>query len=231
MKCVILQPSYIPWRGVFHQIHKADLFIFYDDVQYDARGWRNRNRVKTAHGPLWLTIPVHKKGAQTGNIPIKDIQIAWDKAWNAEHWKTLQVHYRRAPFFESYASLLEKWYSRRDVYLADFTIEITIQIARELGIQHTQFGRSSIYPGVGSKTDRLVSLLQAVGADHYITGPAARSYLDEQKFSQAGIHLEYMVYEYPEYPQLYPPFDPQLSILDLLLMTGPDAPRYIYEKP
>jgi hypothetical protein len=164
MKCVILQPSYIPWRGVFHQIQKADLFIFYDDVQYDTRGWRNRNRVKTSHGPTWLTIPVHKKGAQSENIPVKDIEIAWEKAWNEEHWKTLEIHYRRAPFFHAYAGMLAEWYSRRDQYLADFTIDLTTQLANQLGIQHTRFSRSSAYHAAGVKTERLVSILQAAGS-------------------------------------------------------------------
>ena len=230
MKCVILQPSYIPWRGVFHQIYKADLFLFLDDVQYDTRGWRNRNRVKTSHGSIWLTIPVHKKGAQTEKIPINAVRIAWDTAWNAQHWKTLQIHYGRAPFFEQYASQLAEFYQRKDTFLADFTIDLTVLLARMLGLENTRFARSSAISAQGSKTERLISLLQAVGADHYITGPAAQDYIDEQLFARAGIHLEYMVYEYPEYPQLYPPFDPQLSILDLLFMTGPEAPRYIYTR-
>src|SRR5262249_36492919 len=97
--CAILQPSYIPWRGYFHQIQKSDVFVFYDDVQYDKHGWRNRNRVKTANGPVWLSVPVRHKGNVTHGIPIKDIEIAWDHAWNAKHWATLTQSYARAPHF------------------------------------------------------------------------------------------------------------------------------------
>src|SRR5258706_11300443 len=100
MNCVILQPSYIPWRGYFHQVHKADVFVFYDCVQYDDRGWRNRNRIKTARGPQWLTIPVHSKGAQTLVIPIKDVGIVWDNPWNKKHWAALQHNYGQAPHFK-----------------------------------------------------------------------------------------------------------------------------------
>lgn len=227
MKCVILQPSYIPWRGYFHQIAKADVFVFYDDVQYDTRGWRNRNRIKTPQGVRWLTIPVHKRGAQTEDIPILQIKIAWERPWNEEHWRTLAAVYRRAPFFERYAELLEPFFQRQDEYLADFTIDLTIALAGTLGIRETRFLRSSGLGVSGAKTERLIQVLQKVGADHYISGPAARSYLDENLFAAAGIGLEYMVYDYSEYPQLYPPYEPQVSIIDLLVMTGPEALDYI----
>lgn len=227
MKCVILQPSYIPWRGHFHQIDKADVFIFFDDVQYDKRGWRNRNRIKTSQGTRWLTIPVHHKGAQTDNIPINQIRICWDRPWNIEHWRILKSSYSKAPYFQRYASWLEEVYNTHREFLADFTIELTIAIAQEIGISETRFLRSSTLPGGGHKTDHLINILKQVGATEYITGPAAREYIEEDKFHSAGLQIEYMHYDYPEYPQLYPPYDPQVSILDLLLMTGPDALQYI----
>jgi len=229
VKCVILQPSYIPWRGVFDQINRSDLFVFYDDVQYDKRGWRNRNQIKTPKGKQWLTIPVYSKGAQTENIPINQIKMVWDSSWNQDHWKAIQHAYARAPFFSPYASLLGPFYQRHDEFLADFTIDLTIAIARELGITHTHFMRSSEISGVDSqKTDRLIQVLQAVGADHYISGPSAKDYIENDKFDEAGITLEYMEYDYPEYPQLYPPYDGFVSIIDLLFMTGPDAGKYIF---
>lgn len=229
MKCVILQPSYIPWRGYFHQIAKADVFVFYDDVQYDKRGWRNRNRIKTPHGTQWLTIPVHSKGAQTHNVPIHNIPICWDTNWNKDHYLTLKSAYAKAPFFQRYQPLLQDLYAREPELLADFTIDTTLTLARELGIKGTEFLRSSSLNVQGSKTDRLIHILSTIGADHYISGPSARDYIEEHKFEAAGIALEYMHYDYPEYPQLYPPFDPQVSILDLMLMTGPDALDYILE--
>jgi WbqC-like protein len=230
MKVVILQPSYIAWRGYFDQICRADLFIFYDDVQYDKRGWRNRNQIKTPKGKQWLTIPVHSHGAQTENIPIDQIRIAWDTPWSQNHLKALQHSYVRAPHFDRYLPLLESFYQRRDEFLADFTIDFTIALAHELGNTHTRFMRSSEILGIdGQKTDRLVEVLQAVGGTHYISGPSARDYIEKEKFDRAGIGLEYMEYNYPEYSQLYPPFDPFVSILDLLFMTGPDAPNYIFK--
>ncbi len=227
MKCVILQPSYIPWRGYFDQINRADIFVFYDDVQYDKHGWRNRNQIKTSRGRQWLTIPVHSHAVVEKSIPIKQVEIDWTKPWNTSHWKALTFAYGRAPFFRDFTALLEPFYRRHDVYLADFTIELTIALARTLGIGHTRFMRSSEMESTGQKTDRLIQILVQLGANHYISGPSAKDYIEKEKFASAGITLEYMDYNYPEYPQLFAPFDPNLSILDLLFMTGPEAFGYI----
>jgi hypothetical protein len=225
---VILQPSYIPWRGYFHQIQKADTFIFYDDVQYDDRGWRNRNRVKTEQGTRWLTIPVFSQGVQVTHTPIRDVRISWDRPWARKHRETIRHSYVRAPHFARYAPLLDDFYSRQGDNLADFTIELTVALAWELGLTRTRFLRSSSLAVDGTKTDRLVALLAAVGADHYISGPSARSYIDEEKVAAAGVALEYMRYDYPEYEQLYPPYDPFVSVLDLLFMKGPEAGEFVW---
>lgn len=230
MKCVVLQPAYIPWRGYFHEILKSDVFVFYDDIQYDDRGWRNRNRVKSPTGSRWLTIPVSSKGAQINKIPINEIRICWDEEWNAKHWNSIKHLYGKAPYFKLYEGLLAEFYIRRPVLLADFTIELTIALANCLGIEGTRFVRSSSLKVDGNKTERLINILQLCGATHYITGPSARAYLEEERFSSAGISLEYMMYNYPAYPQLYPPYDSQVSILDLLFMTGHAAADFIQDK-
>ena len=97
-----------------------------------------------------------------------------------------------------------------------------------LGIKHTKFMRSSEIPNItGQKTDRLIQILGHVGARHYVSGPSARDYIEPEKFDRAGITLEYIEYDYPEYPQLHPPYDPFVTILDLLFMVGEDALSYI----
>jgi hypothetical protein len=231
VNCVILQPSYIPWRGLFHQIHKADVFVFYDDVQYDDRGWRNRNRIKTASGTQWLTIPVSSGGAQVEATPIHEVPICWDRPWARKHWTTIRHAYSRAPYFARYAPLLESFYARRDELLADFTIDFTLALAKELGIDGTRYVRSSTLDVGGERMDRLIGILKAVGGSHYISGPSARDYIDEGMLAAAGMTLEYMSYDYPEYVQLHPPFDPQVSILDLLFMKGPEAPAFVWGAP
>lgn len=229
MNVVILQPSYIPWRGYFHQIARADLFIFYDDVKYDKNGWRNRNRIKTARGARWLTIPVHTAGVETNHTPICEIRTDASRPWTTSHLTSIRQAYTQAPFYQPVNALLRELYTEQPQLLADFTIPTTIALARALGIEHTRFLRSSTLSGIqGTKTQRLIDILTRVGATHYISGPSARDYIEEDLFREAGIGLEYMRYDYPPYPQLYPPYDPQVSIIDLMCMTGPDALRHIF---
>ncbi|NWG07803.1 MAG: WbqC family protein [Chloroflexi bacterium] len=226
MNVVILQPSYIPWRGYFDQIRRADLFVFYDDIQYDKHGWRNRNQIKTHQGKKWITIPVHSKG-NTQGVPIKDVRIDWSKPWAKTHLKSITMSYSKAPYFERYLPLLESFFQRRDEFLADFTIETSIILARELGFTSTRFMRSSELSGIeGQKTDRVINVLKRVGATYYICGPSASSYMEPEKFAAAGIPFEYMQYNYPEYPQLYPPYDPYVTIFDTLFMVGPRIGEY-----
>ena len=227
MKCVILQPSYIPWRGYFHQIYKSDIFIFLDDVQYDRRGWRNRNRIKGPGGDLWLTIPVFNKGSRADRTPIHRIEIDWGRPWAHKHRETLRHVYGKAPHYPRYEARLDDFYGRQPRFLADLTIGLTIDLAEDLGIRGTRFLRSSELAAEGSKTDRLLDILRRVGGTHYITGPSAREYLEESRFAESGIALEYMAYDYPAYPQLHGPFAPHESILDLILMTGESAMDYI----
>ena len=230
MKIVILQPSYIPWRGYFHQIQKADLFVFYDCVQYDKHGWRNRNSIKTSQGSQWVTIPVNTKGCVSEGTEIKDVSIIWDAHWNEKHLRSIQQSYAKAPFFKQYEPLLQAIYSRRDALLSDFTCASTELIARELGISHTKFIRSSELKAEGAKTDRLIWILKKVGATHYISGPSAADYIEREKFEEAGISLEFIAYDYPEYPQLHGNFEPQVTVLDLLFNVGPDAGKYIWKE-
>ena len=226
MNVVILQPSYIPWRGYFDQIRRADLFVFYDDIQYDKHGWRNRNQIKTQQGKQWLTIPVHTQGVTSGTR-IKDIRIDWSKPWAKSHLKSLTISYSKAPHFKEYLPLLESVFKRRDELLADFTIELSILLARELGFTSTRFVRSSELLNIeGRKTDRVISVLKQVGATHYLCGPLAKSYMEPEKFDAAGISFEYMQYTYPEYTQLYPPYDPHVTILDLMFMVGTQAGEF-----
>jgi hypothetical protein len=205
------------------------VFVFYDDVQYDHNGWRNRNRIKTSNGPVWITVPVSKKGSMSDGRTIMEIEIDFSRPWQRKQLATIRQAYARAPHLERYGALVEGFLRDPPERLVDLTIPSTIALAHELGFD-TKFVRSSELGVTGAKTDRLLAVLAEVGATEYLSGPAARAYLEEDKFERAGIELEYMAYEYPEYPQLHPPYDPQVSIIDLLFTVGPDAASY-FEAP
>lgn len=211
---VILQPSYIPWRGYFDLIHDADVFVFYDDVQYDKHGWRNRNRIKTAQGPQWLTIATNAGDKAL----VKDALVA-QKDWARKHLATLRQSYARAPFLAETLAIFEPIARKGHTHLADLTIELTTALARHLGIT-TALVRSSELGIGGGKTERLVNVLRHLGCERYVSGPSARAYIEPELFAGAGIRLDYKVYAYPEYEQLHPPYEPAVTILDLLCMKG-----------
>jgi hypothetical protein len=230
IKCVILQPSYIPWRGYFHQIQKADVFVFYDDVQYDHHGWRNRNRIKTAAGLKWLTIPLRSTGEHWRSQTICEKEISHGENWGRKHFETLRHSYSRAPYFSVYEPMLERWYSGNPSKLAEFTIRTTLELARVLGIEKTKFVRSSELHCQGAKTERLLAILKKLSATHYISGPSARGYLDTDLLRQNDIAVEWMVYDYPEYSQIHPPYYERVSVLDLLFNTGTEACKFIWAR-
>ncbi|MFZ4596603.1 MAG: WbqC family protein, partial [Verrucomicrobiaceae bacterium] len=135
MTCAVIQASFIPWRGYFHQIQKAECFVFYDDVQYDKHGWRNRNRIKTAQGAQWLTVPVLARGVVSEHLPICEVLIDWKTNWLRKHLAAVKQSYGRAPFFSEYFPILEKAYEIRPERLVDLTIPLTVELAAALGIR------------------------------------------------------------------------------------------------
>jgi hypothetical protein len=225
VRICIIQSCYIPWKGFFDLIGRCDEYVIYDSAQYVKRHWHNRNRIKTASGVEWLTIPVATKSRF--EQPIDQVEI--EKPWADKHWRALQLAYRRTAFFEQLAPTVKGWYERADkqTRLTDVNAIFLGGIAELLGLK-TRIVRDTAYSTKGAKTERLLAIARAAGADRYLSGPSARAYFDESMFTSAGVTPEWMSYEgYPEYPQLYGSFEHGVSTLDLLFNTGPDAPRYL----
>lgn len=224
-RVAIVQSSYIPWKGYFDLIRHVDEFILFDDVQFTKRDWRNRNRIKSPAGPIWLTVPVLVKGRYLQAI--KDTQVS-DGGWNQTHWRTIQTHYRRAPFYADLKDALEDLFLGCDHrYISEINHRFISGLCRMLGIT-TKLSWSMDFELESGKNERLIGLCRKTGATAYVSGPAARSYIDAEQFEQAGIALSFFDYSgYPEYPQLHPPFDHHVSVIDLLLNTGPRAADYL----
>jgi len=222
---VINQSNYIPWKGYFDLIHDADLFVFLDDVQYTKNDWRNRNRLKGVNGTFWLTIPVGGSVTQT----IDEVALP-DGGWRQKHWKTVDQTYGKAPHYLRYRDFFRHVYHEGQWRtLSELNQFIIRTIAREfLGIT-TPFALSTEYGHRSANKERVLDILKSTGASHYISGPAAKAYLEPHLFANAGIELIWKNYSnYPEYPQLAPPFTPDVSIIDLLCNVGPAAPDFIW---
>ena len=230
-KIAILQSNYIPWKGYFDIIDSVDEFIFYDEMQYTKNDWRNRNKIKTQNGLIWLTIPCETKGIISGSQKINETKIV-DKKWTKKHWNSIYNAYTKAPYFKEYKQIFEDLYKdcEKEEYLCKVNYKFIFAINELLGI-NTKISFSQDYGLIEGKTERLVDLVKKAGGTEYISGPAAKNYIDEELFSKANIKLTWMeYYGYKEYPQLYPPFEHGVSILDLIFNCGKKSINYIRGK-
>ena len=225
-KVAVLQSNYIPWKGYFDIIHDVDEFIFYDEVQFTKNDWRNRNKILTPQGEIWLTVPV---GMNKIHRLILDVRIN-NSDWQKKHFQTLQMAYHKAPYFKRYEEFLKFVYLEKQwEYLYELNRFLIENISREfLGIT-TKFSDSRNYSTHGAKHEKLLSLVKASQADVYVSGPAAKDYIIAEDYTREGIELVWKDYSgYPEYPQRSENFTHNVSILDLLFNVGDDAPYYIW---
>jgi len=224
-KVAILQSNYIPWKGYFDIIAAVDEFILYDDMQYTRRDWRNRNQIKTPQGVQWLTVPVKVKGRY--HQTIRDTEI--DGAdWTSQHWKALCQNYRRAKHFDRIAAELEPLYLKAGyTHLSHLNRTLIEWVCGQLGI-NTKISSSCDYTLSEGKSERLADLCIQAGAADYVSGPAAKDYVDEEVFRSRGLQLHWFDYTgYPEYPQLWGTFTHGVTILDLLFNCGKDSAHYM----
>jgi hypothetical protein len=218
MRVTIHQPQFLPWLGYLDKIDQVDLFILLDTVQFKKNEWQNRNRIRTATGWQWLTVPVLQHFGQR----IDDVVINPTVAWKAQHLRALDMHYARAPYRDPYLSQLRELYAEPWTTLSDLNKTMTQWVLKAYGIT-TPVHSASDWTAREEPTDRLVDLCRAVGATHYLAGPGADSYMDKPRFEASGVRLEMQIFQHPIYRQVYAPFEPNLSALDLLLMQGSDA--------
>ena len=225
-KVAILQSNYIPWKGYFDMISAVDEFILYDDMQYTRRDWRNRNKIKTPQGTKWLTVPVQVKGKY--HQKIRDTEID-GISWAPAHWKSLIQNYQRAPHFQEIKNWLEPLYNMEEAYthLSQLNRQFIEAVCEYLGIE-TVISNSWDYNLCEGKTERLADLCAQAGGTEYISGPAARDYVEESIFTERDIQLTWFDYTgYSEYPQLWGEFTHGVTVLDLLFNCGKSAPGYM----
>ena len=216
----ILQSNFLPWKGYFDIIGSVDAFVVYDRVQYTKNDWRNRNRIKTPSGTRWLTVPVRQESLAQR---VDETEIV-DRDILRKHWMTVTQNYRKAGAFRAMAPHLEPLFDRETpVLLSELNVDLLRWFCDFLGID-TPFVDSGKFELGEDRNLRLVEICEALDADRYLSGPAARDYLDEDLFRSRGIDVDWMDYSgYPEYDQPHPPFEHGVSILDLVLSVGENA--------
>ena len=222
----IHQPAYLPWLGYFDKLMRSDVFVFLDTVQYEKNSFINRNRIKTPQGMLWLTVPVKTRGHIASTL--QQTEIDNSQHWRAKHLKSICLNYRAAPRFEYCYARLEALYAQEETLLADLCFRQLQFWLKEFGVDK-ELVRASSLPVASRKSDLVFDLCQYFGADHYISGALGARYLEDDKFRQADIQIEYQDYRHPVYPQLHGEFMPNMGIVDLWMqsdrfdLTGEEA--------
>ncbi len=218
MRVTIHQPQFLPWLGYLDKIDQADLFVVLDSVQFKKNEWQNRNRIRTAQGWQWLTVPVHYRYGQR----INEIRVDETTDWRSRHLKAIEMHYARAAFRDAYLAELRARYADASSKLAELNLATVRWLLDKFGIS-TPVRLASEMALREEPTDRLVDICRTVGATHYLAGAGAGAYMDMERFALSGVTLDVQVFRHPEYPQCYDPFVAGLSALDLLLVCGEGA--------
>ncbi|MBN1880356.1 WbqC family protein [bacterium] len=222
MRGTILQPGYFPWLGFFNQMACSDVFVYLDDVQFDRRGWRNRNRIKGPDGPIWLTVPVVQRGKFEQLLT--ETRIDNSQKWAFKHLKTIEFNYRTAPCFQDYFPELQQIITTSTEYLVDLDIALIEAHLRWLGLTGVRTMRASSLPVKNmDKTGRLVEICRLSGITDYISGPLCRNYLELNQFSESGIQVYLHDYHHPVYRQLHGEFVPFMGTIDLIMNEGPNS--------
>lgn len=222
---VILQPSYLPWKGYFDQVSRAEIFVFFDDVQFTKKSWRTRNKLLGAHGEFWLSVPVERVGRQT---LIKDVSVDSGLAWQRKHFEAIRNTYSRAEHSEAVIEIAASIFLRKTwKSLLDLNVFSTQVVANYLSLSPSWCFSSSL-GSVGSRDgSRALEIMEQLGATHLLNGPRARDYVDSSLFSSRGVALSYMVYDYPEYSRKSDLFSHEVSILDVIAHCGEQSGSFI----
>lgn len=224
---VIHQPQYLPYLGFFHKLNQGDIFVVMDSVQFMRRGIQHRNKIKTNKGEQWLTVPVFHQSPREEEY-IKEVQIDSEIPWARKHWNTLLTNYSPAPYFDNYAFELQQLLEQEWHYLCELDMVLIQWIMEVLGIKKQIVYLSKLAVD-GTKSDLLIEVCKAVGADTYLSGSGGKGYMDLSLFEAAGINVIWQEFNSPSYNQLFPEvgFLPNLSILDTLFSCGLETRNFL----
>jgi hypothetical protein len=221
----IHQPQFLPWLGYFHKLARSDVFCLLDTVQYKKNEFQNRNRIKTSNGWQWLTVPV------TYRFPQRICEVGMNHTvdWQRKHLQAFKTHYRKAPFFDTYIEKFEEFYRQPFDLLGEINGTCILLLMELLGLERKLVLASSLQLETDDPTLRLVKICQALEGDVYLSGRDGANYMDMATFHSHRLEIVFQDFNHPEYPQCYGPFEPNLSVVDLLFNCGPDSLSIIKE--
>ena len=225
MIVAVHQPQYLPWLGYFDKIRRADVFCYLNDVQYKKNEWQNRNRIKTAQGWQWITVPVRYRFPQK----INEVYINNAVEWKKKHLQAMVTNYNRAPYFKQVVGILEDAFSKDWEFISELNVHLIESLKIMLNLETKRSVHSSDLELRDEPTDRLIDICKALGADTYLAGQGGIEYMDLERFEKSGLKVIIQEFKHPVYPQLFEEFQSHLSIVDLLCNCGPESMNIICE--
>ena len=219
MIVAIHQPQYLPWLGYFNKIYQADTFCYLDNVQYKKNEWQNRNRIKTANGWQWITVPVKYRFPQK----INNVKINNNENWRKKHLRTIITNYSKAPFFNDYIGIFEDVYSKDWITIPDLNISIIERVCQIINFVDKNTVRASSLDVSDDPTDRLIDICKSLGGDTYLSGRDGANYMNLERFKERGIEVVFQDFQHPEYQQLFNGFQSHMSIIDIIFNCGPES--------
>jgi hypothetical protein len=219
MIVAVHQPQYLPWLGYFAKIDRADLFVLLDNVQFKKNEWQNRNRIKTAAGPQWLTVPVTYKFPQR----INEVGLNNRERWQHQQRQAILSNYRKAPCWDAVAPFLDEIFAPAWEFLAPLNIFVVKRLVGLLGIATPLYVASELPAFPENPDERLIAITKHFGADTYLAGGGGRDYMDLDRYEKNGIKVLFQEYCHPVYEQRFGVFEPFMSVLDLLFNHGSES--------
>ena len=223
MMVAIHQPQYLPWLGYFDKMQRADVFCYLDNVQYKKNEWQNRNRIKTAQGWQWITVPVGYRFPQK----INEVNINDTVKWKQKHLQALLTNYSKAPFYKEFIDCFEGAYAKKYARLSELNIHLIGTLREILGLGQKPILTASELTLSTDPTERLIDICRAAGGDTYLAGKDGARYMDLERFLDSGIKVVFQDFIHPVYPQLFGNFVSHLSIVDLLFNCGTESMEII----
>jgi hypothetical protein len=210
------QPQYLPWLGYFHKIDRADIFVLLDTVQFKKNEWQNRNKIKTAQGWQWLTVPVLYRYPQL----INEVTINNRVKWQHKQRQAILSNYKKAPYYEKLEEFFEDIFSSSWQFISQLNIETVKRLVKILGIDTPLYVASELGELPQDPDERLIAITKHFGPDAYLAGAGGRGYMDLDKYSQRGIKVIFQDFKHPVYGQLFGEFEPFMSVIDLIYNHG-----------
>lgn len=224
MIVAVHQPQYLPWLGYFEKIARADCFVFLDIVQYKKNEFQNRNKIKTAQGWQWLTVPVRYKFPMS----IAEVPINNDTNWRNKHWQAILTNYAKTPFFADYRESFEALLQKDWTHLSDINLATVQMIMHALDID-TPVENPAQWSLSNDPTGRLVDICKHLKADTYLAGAGGQNYMDLDQFEKAGIKVVFQSFTHPKYAQQFGEFEPYMSAIDLLFNCGSESKHILLD--